>query len=86
MHKQLEDLFWYAMECNERRAAESFREARKAEPLHGRLLELVGEEEGEEIWNAAVLAGSSEAMPAFKSGACFGLRLLALCLGEYEKL
>lgn len=81
MNNFLENLYFHVMEDDSRCAQASLQAAIRAEPVHRRLLELVGEE-GETIWEAAIQVGCAEVTPAFWAGLRFGLRLLAVCLGE----
>lgn len=81
MDEYLDNIFSLILEGNRRCAAASQQEARRAQPIYDRLMELAGEE-GDKIWDAAVFVGCSEVLPAFREGLRFGLRLLALCLEE----
>lgn len=80
MDEYWDDMFASLLEGDKVSAEVSLREAKKAEPLRRRLLELVGTEEGDKLWEAAVFVGCSEALPSFRAGLRFGLRLLALCM------
>lgn len=82
MDGYLDNIFASILECNQRCAEESHKEARRARPFYDRLIELAGEDEGEKIWEAAILVGSAEALPSFREGVRFGLWLLAMCLEE----
>lgn len=82
MDEYLDNIFFSILEGNRRCAAASKREFHKAKPFYDRLIELAGQDEGEKLWDAAVLVGCSEALPSFREGVRFGLKLLALCLEE----
>lgn len=82
MDEYLDDIFSSILEGNRRCAAASKREFRKEKPFYDRLMELAGQDEGEKLWDAAVFVGCSEALPSFREGLRFGLRLLAMCLEE----
>lgn len=75
-----DDIFASVLEGDRVCIAESKKAMGEAERSHRRLLELVGEEEGDKLWSDAVLAGCAEALPSFRAGLRFGLRLLALCM------
>lgn len=76
----LYNIFSSILECNQQCAEASYQESHRAKPLYDRLMELAGEEEGEKIWEAAILVGSAEVLPSFQEGVRFGLMLLAMCL------
>lgn len=82
MDGYLDNIFASILECNQQCAEESHKEARRARPFYDRLMELAGQDEGEKLWDAAVFVGCSEALPSFREGLRFGLRLLAMCLEE----
>lgn len=82
MDGYLDNIFASILEGNKRCAAATKKEAQRARPVYSRLVELVGEDEGEKIWDAAILVGCAEALPSFREGVRFGLRLLAMCLEE----
>lgn len=81
MNDFMEELCYQVLELNDACAQASRQGAKKAEPMYRRLMELAGEE-GDAIWETAVLAGCAEITPAFWGGLRFGLNLLAACLGE----
>lgn len=81
MDGYLDDIFSSILEGDQRCAAASHKAFCRAKPCYDRLMELAGDE-GEKLWDAAVLVGCSEALPSFQEGVRFGLKLLALCLEE----
>lgn len=82
MDEYLDNIFFQILDGDRRCVAASHKEFCQAKPFYDRLIELAGEDEGEKIWDAAILVGCSETLPAFRAGARFGLRLLALCLED----
>lgn len=56
------------------------RAVKTAEPYLQRLRAVLGEEEGERIWNAAMDIGAAAEGPIFQAGLRLGMRLMALCL------
>ncbi len=50
---------------------------RKMEPVHSRLNALVGEDAGDEIWGAAMEAGTADSADCFRRGFAMGFQLRA---------
>lgn len=77
----MEELCYQVLELDDACAQASRQASKRAEPMYQRLMELAGEE-GDAIWEAAVLTGCAETPPAFWGGLRFGLNLLAAVLAQ----
>lgn len=51
-----------------------------AEPYYKRLCAMAGKEEGDKIWDAALMIGAEEEAAIFHAGLRLGMQLMTLCL------
>lgn len=80
METLLDELYTLVVEDDPERI-KAFRQAAKAaEPYYERLRAVLGDEEGEAIWNAAMDVEASSEGPIFRAGLRLGMKLMTLCL------
>ena len=80
METLLDELYILVVEDDPERI-KAFRQAVKtAEPYYKRLRAVLGDEEGEAVWNAAMDIGAAEEGPIFRAGLRLGMKLMTLCL------
>lgn len=80
MEELIDELYNLVAEDDPVRIKAQRQTVKAAGPYYERLCDLAGQEEGETIWDAALMIGAEEEAAIFRAGLRLGMQLMTLCL------
>lgn len=80
MEELIDELYNLVAEDDPVRIKAQRQTVKAAQPYYERLCDLAGQEEGETIWDAALMIGAEEEAAIFRAGLRLGMQLMTLCL------
>lgn len=80
MEELIDELYNLVAEDDPARIKAQRQTVKATQPYYERLCDLAGQEEGETIWDAALMIGAEEEAAIFRAGLRLGMQLMTLCL------